>query len=78
MISFQEKFHQSLKEWLERRGLDVVEIIDYYDDAYSDDACSTCGGDAVIEVVIKYTNSEGAAQLFVFDGSFSEILKELV
>lgn len=77
MVTFQEKFHQSLKEWLERNGVDVDTVIGYDDDAYSD-GCDTCGGDAEIEVDIKYINSEGATRVFTFGGSFSEILRELV
>lgn len=76
-MTFQEKFHQSLKEWLAREGVDVDTVIGYDDDAYLH-GCGTCGGNAEIEVDIKYIDNEGATRVFTFGGSFSDILKELV
>ena len=76
-MTFQEKFFQSLKDWLVRHQVDVVTVLGYDDsvDAYH---CETCGGWEDIEVEIKYLDSNGDPRVFTYGGAFSEILKELV
>lgn len=75
---FQQRFHEALKQWLVRRNLDVETVIGYEDDSYVDGGCTTCGSWSVIEVLIKYIDSEGRSRRFEYEGSFSQILKELV
>lgn len=75
MSSFQKKFHQSLKEWLERNGVAVDTVIGYDDDA--DVYADSLSDHVVIEVYIKYMY-DGDLGVFTYGGPFSEILKELV
>lgn len=77
MSSFQKKFYQSLKEWLERNGVAVDTVIGYDDDSWASGGCDTCGPETEMEVTIKYMY-DGDNQTFTYNGSFGEILRELV
>lgn len=77
MSNFQQKFYESLKDWLVRQGKEVDTVIGYDDSVDYGFACDTCGGDATIEVYIKYMIN-GDVKYFTYGGSFSEILRELV
>lgn len=77
MSSFQKKFYQSLKEWLERNGVAVDTVIGYDDDSWTSVGCDTCGPETEMEVEIRYM-IDGHTKTFTYNGSFSEILKELV
>lgn len=77
-MTFQEKFFQSLKDWLVRYRVGVDTVIGYSDSAETWGGCDTCGSETDIEVEIKYLDTEGNTRTFTYGGSFSEILRELV
>lgn len=77
MSNFQENFYQSLKEWLERNGIAVDTVIGYNDDAWVGGGCDTCGPETDMDVDIIYM-IDGRTRTFTYNGSFGEILRELV
>jgi hypothetical protein len=75
-MSLADAVFGAMRDWLQRKGIDVTEVLGYQESTRSGGYCETCYYTYIV-VEIDYRKADKTVGCYVYDGEFSDLIRAL-